>query len=252
MIEIVTNDLYDQGCVLHNSDESTKFLMKSLNTLYALLTDFTERIRDEPENMFENLDNARLQVSISVFLKIGRFLQAFAYTEDAIRVGYWSAPDVRAAARARALEQFREKLRSMIVISWTLLYLLFREGIIQNKEAFSEPDCDRISYLRSMHNALGLRYYCKYADKFFLRLMKRELQSLPPQPDYEFEVAQVFFDLYGLKFGAGLDVIVDHRCPLETMDPPTAISIVDFIMMHARRINIKDLHRSELKAAIDT
>lgn len=228
-----------------------KSLLKWISTIEKLLIDVTASIGKTPDAL-DCFDIPHLQESMSSVARLSRFLHSFFLFEDSIRVGQRSPPDIRPVSTARTLEQFKERLRGMQVMTWVLQYDLIKESMQQNKELFDTPYDDRINYLRSVHNGLGIRSACKAAGKLLLRTMKIELLTLPAEENYEADVAQLFFDLYGLKFGAGLDAIVDHDCPLEVLDRTTAIMIIDFIMMQAKRINIKDLPKSELKSSIDT
>jgi hypothetical protein len=187
---------------------------------------------------------------MSAIAQVSKVLHSFAMFEDAVRVGQIQPPEVRPASTAKSLEQFKEKLRNMQVNAWIVQYALICESISQNKELFDTPLDDRVHYLRSVHNALGIRAYCKCSNKALLKLMKDELLALQTEDAYESDVAQVLHDLYGLKFLPNLDTL-DHGCQSERLDRATAIMMVDFVMLQAGQLNIKDLSKSELKTTID-
>ncbi|KAI5302985.1 Histone transcription regulator 3, partial [Ascosphaera pollenicola] len=251
-IQVIVDGLYDSKTVHLPASKQGEILLKSLNSLCVLLRELRIKVLEESEHTFDCLDTPRLRTALESFIKPLRLLYTVVIAEDAFKIGIVNTPDIRPASNARNLELFKDKLRSIVNDCWTLQYLFLKEAMAQNHESFESPESLRSAYLRACHGFLGIRFLCKYADKAYLQLMAKELQTLPPEDDYEYEMAQLYFDLYGLKFGAGLDAIVDHHCPFGPMDVRTAVSIVDFIMMQAKRINNKDLPKSELKAAIDT
>ncbi|EEH04114.1 conserved hypothetical protein [Histoplasma capsulatum G186AR] len=250
-IEIIAGELQNPSFLKESSEHRQISLLKWIKTLDDLLSKVVGKMIDEPEKSFECFDVAHLQSSMSAVVQISKLLHSFALFEDSIRVGQVTVPDIRPASTAKTLEQFKGRLRGMQVKIWVLLYALLREFMEQNKELFDTPNDDRIHYLRSVHNALGIRSYCKYSNKLLLRLLKKELLTLPSEDSYEFDVSQVLFDLYGLKF-LNLDDIANHGCPIERLDRSSAVMMIDFVMTQVNRMNIKDVHKSELKPTIDT
>ncbi|OAX84125.1 hypothetical protein ACJ72_01514 [Emergomyces africanus] len=250
-IEIVAGELESPSYLQAPSEHRQISLLKWIKTLDNLLSKVVGKVIDEPEKSFECFDMAHLKTSMSAVVRISKVLHSFALYEDSIRIGQITLPEIRPASTAKTLEQFKERLRGMQVKAWVLLYALLGECMEQNKELFDTPNDDRIHFLRSVHNALGIRSYCKCAHKLFLKLMKKELLTLVTEDSYEFEVSQVLFDLYGLKF-LNLDDIANHGCPKERLDRDSAIMMVDFVMTQVNRMNVKDVHRSELKPTIDT
>ncbi|PGH32913.1 hypothetical protein GX50_04257 [[Emmonsia] crescens] len=250
-IEIVAGELRSPSYLQAASEHRQISLLKWIKTLDDLLSKVVGKVIDEPEKSFECFDMAHLQSSMSAVVRISKLLHSFALFEDSIRVGQITLPDIRPASTAKTLEQFKERLRGMQVKAWVLLYALLRESMEQNKALFDTANDDRIHYLRSVHNALGIRSYCKCSHKLLLKVMKKELLTLPTEDSYEFDVSQVLFDLYGLKF-LNLDDIVNHGCPIERLDRASAVMMIDFVMTQVNRMNVKDVHRSELKPTIDT
>ena len=80
--------------------------------------------------------------------------------------------------------------------------------------------------------------------------MKTELLGMRTEEDYSPDIAQVLFDLHQLKITPGVGDL-DHGCTPEPLDKKTAVQMVEVVMVQARRINIKDLIKSELKGTID-
>ncbi|ODH44848.1 hypothetical protein ACO22_00678 [Paracoccidioides brasiliensis] len=250
-IEVAVGELQRPTYLEASSDRRQLSLLKWIKTIDDLLSKVVGKVIDEPEISFECFDMAHLESSMSAVARISRLLHSFALFEDSLRVGQISLPEIRPASTAKTLEQLKEKLRGMQIKAWVLQYALLREGMAQNKELFDSPNDDRIHYLRSVHNALGIRSICKCSNKLLLKLMKKELLTLSTEDSYEFDVSQLLFDLYGLKF-LNIDEIADHGCPIQRLDRATAIMMVDFVMTQANRMNIKDVPKSELKLTIDT
>ncbi|KAM5437822.1 Histone transcription regulator 3 [Microsporum ferrugineum] len=232
-------------------NERRSSLLKWLKLSDDILTSVMRRVVNKPEVSFECFDWNHLQISMSSLARLSRILQSFALYEDGVRVGQITPADIRPASTAKSLEQFKDKLRSLFVKIWIVQYTLLREGINQNNELFDTPLDDRIHFLRSIHNALGLRSYCKYPKNLFVKLMRDELLTLKTDDVYEDDLAQVLYDLYKFKFSPHLDVSFDHGCPYETLDQEIALKLVDFTLTQTKRIDIKDYLKSDLKTTVD-
>ncbi|EGE09060.1 hypothetical protein TEQG_08128 [Trichophyton equinum CBS 127.97] len=226
-------------------------LLKWLKLADDILTSVMRRVVNNSEVSFECFDWTHLQMSMSSLARLSRILQSFAFYEDGVRVGQITPADVRPASTAKSLEQFKEKLRSSFVKIWMVQYALLREGIGQSKDLFDTPLDDRIHFLRSVHNALGLRSYCKYPKNLFVKLMMDELLTLETDDVYEDDLAQVLYDLYKFKFSPHLDVSFEHGCPYEPLDQEIALKLVDFTISQTKRMDIKDYLKSDLKTTVD-
>jgi hypothetical protein len=198
---------------------------------------------------FECIDEIHLQSSISAVAKFSTLLHGFAMYEDSAKIGQVNFVN-RSASFNRVFEKCKDKFREMEVRSWTLLYALLKEATLQLKEKFPDAADDLANYLRSVHNALGVRQYCRLSNKVFLKVVKKDLLATQTSQDYSADVYQVLYDLHGLKFDPGLGD-ADHGCPLENMDKKTATQMVEIIMPYVNRRSIKDILRSELKGTIE-
>ena len=198
---------------------------------------------------FECVDEDHLRSSISAIARFSILLHSFAIYEDSIRVGQMNSVS-KSSSFNRAFEKCKDRFREMEVRGWTLLYALLKEATVQLKESFPDPTDDLADLLRSVHNALGLRQYCRLSNKVFLKLVKKELLATQSSQDYSADIFQVLYDLHGLKFDPGLGD-VDHGCPLENMDKKTATQMVEIIMPYVNRRSIKDILKSELKGTIE-
>jgi hypothetical protein len=224
-------------------------LLGWLKTLDGIMAKAIPLILDEKDKAFECFDMEHIQSSMSAVARLSRLLHSFVLYEDSVRVGQISGRDFRGTL-AKSLENFKDRMRELYVRCWILQYTLFMEAIAQNKDIFDDPLEDRIHFLRSVHNALGVRTMCRYSQKRFLKLLKAELLGLETKGDYEFDICQILVDLHGIKFSS-FDGTIDHGCPPEKLDRPTAIMMIDFVLQQANKMNMKDLSKSELKTTIE-
>ncbi|KAJ5130462.1 Tetratricopeptide-like helical [Penicillium bovifimosum] len=225
-IEVVMTEL---EALKHNEETSNTrqvALLGWLKALDGIVAKSIPLVLEESDQAFDCLDMEHIRTSMSAIARLTRLLHSFILYEDSVR-------------NARALRS---------LLDFTILP--FVDAVAQNKELFVDPNEDRIHFLRSVHNALGVRTMCRYSQKKFLRLLKAELFGLESKGDYEFDMCQLLLDLHGIKFSA-FDGTVDHGCPSEKLDRPTAIMMIDFVLQQANKMNMKDLSKSELKTTIE-
>ena len=236
------------------ADSSAEKRRVGLSCWLRILDDLIVRILPLALNdpaALDCMDESHLQASMEAIAALQRILHVFALWEDSVRISQTMPPNQVNAAAANAHSTSKQRFRDMLVRTWTLQYVLFREAVKQNSERFETPSEDLADYLKIVHHALGLRYYCKDSNKIFLRLMKAELLRLRPEGGWETDVAQVLFDLYGMKICPNSIGSQDHGCPSETLGRQTAIEIMDLVMVQANRMNIKDLLKSDLRPTIE-
>ncbi|KAJ5188630.1 Tetratricopeptide-like helical [Penicillium cf. griseofulvum] len=248
-IEVVMAELEAAKHSAETSQHRQVALLGWLKALDGIVAKAILLILEDSEQAFDCFDMEHLQTSMSAVARLMRLLHSFILYEDSVRVGQISGREFRGSL-AKSLENLKERMRELYVRCWILQYTLFMEAIAQNKELFDDPLEDRIHFLRSVHNALGVRSMCRYSQKRFLKLLKAELFGLETKGDYEFDVYQILLDLHGIKFSA-FDGTVDHGCPAEKLDRPTAIMMIDFVLQQANKMNMKDLSKSELKTTIE-
>jgi hypothetical protein len=224
-------------------------LLKWIRELDDMIAKVLREILAEPI-AFEIVDECHLKTSISTTARLSRIIHSVALYEDSVRVGQLPEPKGKNASGTKSLDKFRDRLRDIHVRIWTLQYYLIRESIAQSSGCFESPADDLAGYLGSLHNALGLRGYCKYSNKIFLKLLKSELMTMDTKEDYSAEMAQVLFDLHQLKFAPGIGDL-NHDCPSEPLDRKSAAHILETVVSQAQRMNIKDLLKSELKSTIE-
>jgi hypothetical protein len=249
-VEIIMKE-FKTSTYLESSSEHRQFtLLKWLRTLEDLLLRALSLSLNDPK-AFDCMDQEHLVSSMSALAELSRLLHSFALYEDAVNVGQLPPFEPFDFAFVQSFTAVANKLQEMQVRAWTLQYTLFREAIAQNQDLFTEPAPILIEFLRAVHHAIGIRMLCKMSNKVFLRFMKQELLRFNHLEGWEQDMAQVLFDLYGIKLGSGTYELHNHGCPSEPLDRITALQIIDFVLLLVRRINVKDLAKTEYKPIID-
>ena len=202
-------------------------------------------------NAFECIDDDHVRSLMNTLVSLVRIVHVFALWEDSIRVGQVQPPIQVSTAGVRAQVKSAEKFRDMIVRTWSLQYLIFKEGIQQNISAFESAEKDLLDYLKLVHCILGLRTYCGLANKAFLKLAKVEMLRLKPCEGWDNDMPQIISDLHGLKITSQTSQVMDHACEPTEIDKHTAFEVLDLVMLHVHRMSMKDLLKSDLKFAVD-
>ncbi|KAI1629752.1 hypothetical protein EDD37DRAFT_617756 [Exophiala viscosa] len=248
-IETCFNELHtSRHWELDESSRQTSIL-KWLKDIDELMVKVLVKLNNEPRG-FECVDDAHLNLSLRTVTAIVKVLYGFVIYEDSIRVGQTSPPQLKGAASTKSYDKSKDRLKEMLVRAWTLQYFLVKEATVQDPASYARSADDLAEYLCTVHHSLGIRHYCKYANKSFVKLVKIELGNLKTEQDYSADMAQVFFDLYQLRFAVGIGDM-NHACPIENMDKKTAWSLIPTVMHYVEKTNIKDLIKSELKGTIE-
>ncbi|KAL4907994.1 histone transcription regulator 3 [Aspergillus multicolor] len=249
-IETIIKELRSSAYLEEPSEHRQATLLRWLKLLDGMLSKTVTAVLQESDKAYDCFDMEHVKSSMSAVASLIRILYSFVLYEDSVRVGQLPGSELKGAL-AKSLENFKDKMREMLVRCWILLYTLLTEAIAQNRELFDEPLEDRIYYLRSVHNALGLRKMCKRSHKQFLKLVKSELFALDVKQDTETDICQILYDVHGVKLCLNDNSLSDHDCASEKLDRATAIMMIDFVMKQAKKTNIKDLSKSELKNTIE-
>ncbi|KAH2763730.1 Histone transcription regulator 3 [Aspergillus fumigatus] len=249
-VETIIQELLGASYLEESNEHREIALIRWLKSLDRILMKLVTLVLQQSDKAYECLDMEHLRSSMSALTTLTNLLHSFALYEDSVRVGQTPSSSVRGSL-SKSLGNFTEKLREMEVRCWILQYTLLKEAITQNGDLFESPLEDRILFLRSVHNALGIRKMCKRSNKQFLKLMKAEFFSLESKEACESEICQILWDLYGINLSPPGMFLFEHECPPEKLDRSTAIKLVDFVLKLAKRMNIKDLSKSELKSTIE-
>lgn len=249
-IELIMKDLSLPVHLENRPAQRQLSLVRCLRTLDDLIIKALTLALNNPSS-FECLDGEHLRTSMSALAKLARLLHVFSLYEDSVKVGQVRSPDQPDRPSAASQGLAMNKLREMQIRIWTLQYTVLKEAVSQTQLQLASSNEDLGEYLRSVHYALGLRSYCKLANKIYLRFMKTELFALGPTEGWEYEMSQVLHDLHGITVSSAIINLPDHGCPLEPLDRRTAIQILDLVLSQARRTSIKDLPKSELRSTIE-
>ncbi|KAI9043663.1 putative transcriptional corepressor of histone genes (Hir3) [Aspergillus affinis] len=249
-IEVIIKELWSSAHLQEPSEHRQVTLLRWLKMFDGILTKTVTMVLRDPAKAYDCFDMDHLKSSMSAIALLTKLLHGLILYEDSVRVGQTSRPELRGSL-AKSLESFKDRLRETYVRCWILQYTLLKEAIAQNKDIFGTPLDDCIHYLRAVHHALGIRKMCKRSHKEFLKLMKSELLAPDDKEDYELDICQVLYDIHGIKLSTVDNYLLDHGCPPEKLDRATAIMMIDFVMKQAKKMNIKDLSKSELKHTIE-
>ena len=195
------------------------------------------------------MDEKHLDIALQACADAIKIFHTFAKWEDLIRVGQAQAPQQPAGA-AIAYRSTLNFLRELLPKVWILFYSLAKEMLSQNREAFTKPVEERRKLLGMIHQSFGAREYCKLGKKSLLKFMKSEMLNLGAAEDAEEELAQILYDLYGFKLCPETKP-EEHGCTADPLDRPTALGIIHFVVLQARKMNVKDLLKSDIKTATE-
>ncbi|RAL07102.1 putative transcriptional corepressor of histone genes (Hir3) [Aspergillus homomorphus CBS 101889] len=248
-IEIIMKELQGSSQSEEPSEHRQITLLRWLKSLDGILNRTVTAVLMDPGKAYECFDMDHLKTSIAAVASLTRILYSFSLYEDLLRVGVVSGAEVRGAL-SRSLESLKDRLREMQVRCWILQYTLLKEAMSQETELESSAE-DRINYLRTVHQCLGIRNMCKLSHKQFLKLMRSELFAIGVNDDTEWDICQLLYDINGIKCSPLYGELDDHKCPTEKLDRTTAITMVNLVMKQAQRMSIKDLSKSELKSTIE-
>jgi len=204
---------------------------------------------------FEVVDIVQLRKSMAVMSTLQNIVHVYIMWTDSVRVGQNTVSQVPRGSAATQFAQSMARFDQMQVTSWMLQYLLLKEAIAQSPEQFEAPKDDLIDYLNLVHYTLGLRELCGLCNKRFLELMKAEMLQFKASEKFseswEWDFAQVIYDFYGIKICPSFTSIRSHGCTAESVDRATALELMDYVLIQANRLSIKELAKSELKSTID-
>jgi hypothetical protein len=207
----------------------------------------------EDKSAFDCLSYEHVQTSLKALADLLRLLSAGNILEDMVRVGHVPAPRFEGLHHSAFLT-ITTRLHDIQLRAWMLQYHLLKEGIAQNPAAFPTPSEEQFEFLRHVHYATGVRNFCHMANRNFLRLAKDEVLRLEDVIDgntRDNELAQVLYDLYGLKVFAQPTECHEFYSSTEVLDKRTALQLLSFIQAQARKSGIKDLSKTDLKVSID-
>jgi tetratricopeptide (TPR) repeat protein len=243
-IDIIIRDMLAPKADSLTAHERQISLLKSLRSLDSLLNQVVDRIMEDPESLQE-VDYELEQSSLCTLASLARVLYSYLLADDfrAFGVALPTTPNEDATPSALTGITISIRIRAL-----TLQYILLKDCMQQTEERFPRLNEVLAEYLSSIHVVLGFRGQCKDASRLILRFALKEFVRLGVAVQYRFDLAQIFFDLYGWKLAPEVQI---HDCPPTQLDRETALLHIDFVLNEAKRYNIKDLVKSDLRAMID-
>ncbi|KAH4165030.1 histone transcription regulator 3 [Parastagonospora nodorum] len=227
-------------------------LLTRFRVIDDLITKTLQIIKDD-KSAFDCLSYEHVQSSMASIVQLLHILSAADMFRDMIRIGHVAMPRVEALP-AQAFVNMSTKLDDMHIRLWMVQYHLLKEALSQNAENFPTPSEDLFEFLRHVHHATGVRRFCHQSSRHFLRLAKDEILRLDDVIDAnsrDTELCQVLHDLYGLKLFIEPLECQDFSSTPDILDKKTAFGILPFVMSQVKKVDLKDLPKTELRGTID-
>lgn len=247
-IEIIMEYLGSSSFIAKATNDRYSCLLRWLRVVGNLITKVSELILNVSD-IFHFIDEAHLRSAMKATAYLQKILYVQMFLEDSKRIG--KVPSSKPKSEQEEFESAMNKFREMLVRTWILQYTFIKEAFEQTPQISKERKQDLSEYLTCLHRALGLRSFCKVANRLFPIFMKRELIQLEPDESSGIEMAQVIYDLYGLKVCSNPSDLEDHGCPLVDLERESAFEIMEIVMIQAKKTAIKDIGKSELKVVLD-
>ncbi|KAH6888482.1 hypothetical protein B0T10DRAFT_488254 [Thelonectria olida] len=247
-MEMIISDLEGETYRKTVDDSRKLLLMRTLKSLDELLIQSLSLALNDSTS-FDIIDDEHIKTSSAAIAKISCLLHVVALCEDEMQIGIKSAPSGNAASKS-AFQSLKSKLREMQVRAWSLQYTIFRAAITEETSIIGREN-DLADFLAAVHQVIGIRKFCKASNKIFLKIMRVELLKLKNIENWEDYLAQVLYDLHGLKLGAGVWEVQDHACPPEKLEKRQTMQLVERIAILANRMPMKDLLKSDLKTTVE-
>ena len=225
-------------------------LMSWMGIIDQQITEVHSIMGSHSSTAFDFIDHSQLCSFIEALTGLLCVLYAYLVYEDKLRVGLLnglSSAQIPSSTFAK-VKIFLQDLHARL---WVLYYILLQEADAQKPEIFQGFEEDKFSYIQAVHYVMAARGICKASKMAFVRFAKEELLGMKPTENVDLEIAQVLHDLYGLKCFINPVMCGDHGTSTGTLDKKIASGLLDFILRQTNKVNIKELHRTELKAAID-
>jgi hypothetical protein len=252
MMRIILDEVRTAGFLELEQEERQKLVLKSLRMIHVMITKvFT--MSEKFTDTWECLDETGLQRAVTLLGEILHISQVFNVYEDSIQIGQITPPTGTNELTMPSFVLITQAIHELQIQIWMILYSLLKEGIDQNKEAFTTAVEDRFDFLRCLHRNLGLRSICDGLNRKFVRMIKDEFFQMTHVEGYDQEQAQVLYDLYGLNcFMNPSYELIEHHCTHDAfLDKAVALQAVDLLLVQANKLPIKDLVKHSLKDTIE-
>jgi hypothetical protein len=252
MMRIILDEICSAGFLKLEQEDRQKLVLKSVRMLHVMISKVFAMC-EKSTDVWDCLDDVGLQRAVTLLGELLHILQVFNVYEDSIQIGQTTPPTGSNELVLPSFVLITQAVHELQIQTWIILYSLLREGIAQNKEAFSTSVEDRFDFLRCLHRNLGLRGICDGLNRKFVRMVKDEFFQMTHVEGYDQEQAQVLYDLYGLNcFMNPSYELIEHRCTHDAfLDKSVALQAVDLLLLQANKLPIKDLVKHSLKDTIE-
>ncbi|PSN66836.1 hypothetical protein BS50DRAFT_676546 [Corynespora cassiicola Philippines] len=227
-------------------------LIRRLRIIDEVVVKILQIIRSE-RTAFDCLSYEHMQTSMSAITDLLRIMSAKNIFQDLVRVGQLPVSRIEGLP-AGTFPNMIARLNDVHMRLWMLQYYLLKEGISQMPKEFAIPSDEHFEFLRHVHHATGVRGYSHMAGRQFLRLEKDEILRIDDVSDSgnrDNELAQVLYDLYGLKLFTDPSDLQEFGSSPDILDKRTALSLLPFVLTQVEKVDIKDLAKTDLKVSID-
>ncbi|KAL8782982.1 MAG: hypothetical protein Q9195_009516 [Heterodermia aff. obscurata] len=261
-MELIVDYLQSQDHLTTTRETRHLDLLGWLRDLDTLVTSTLSSAMSEP-NAFEFTDNIQLRSSMAATSALQRILHVYVLWKDSVRVGQTPVSQLPRGSALNSHTASMTKLDNLQFKTWMLQYMLVKEAIQQEPNFFEFPSQYLLEHLNLLHHSLGLRDLCGLQGKRFLKLIKSEMLNHKASSglytailkdgtsNWDRDFAQIIFDLHGIKVLPSWWGLRYHGCTPDILDREAAMELLDFVVVHANRMNIKDLAKNELKVALD-
>ncbi|KAF2144858.1 uncharacterized protein K452DRAFT_305824 [Aplosporella prunicola CBS 121167] len=253
-IEILVEDMKSAAYAEMPVDQRILEIVKWLRIIDEILVSIIKLFGSE--NVLECIDEPHMRSSLAAVGELLWMLNTLNVYEDAIRAGKLSPP-THDGRPNNVFPTVTGRLHDTQLRGWILQMLLFTDAMSQNEELFPTPIEEKFEYLRHMHYAFGIRGTCSASNKILLRVMKDELLKMFKAGEVadtetrDTVLCQVLHDLYGLFCFTNPSDKAEYASEKDILDQKTALRLLDFLMYQTRKVNIKDLHKTQLGSTID-
>lgn len=248
--QMIINHLQSSSFSRISQDARHVSLLRWIRTLGQLIKKALLLVLEE-SNIFEIIDQEHLHSSMESIAALQKLMYIYVFWEDSIQLGQVQPLKPKSSPESESFDSVMGFLQEMLVRTWLLQYSLLKEAFAQDSLDPETSKNDLLDYLKLLHHAFGLRKFCKTSGQILPLFMRKEFRQLGLSATYETDMAQVIYDLYGLKLCSQGAILEEHGCPPAPLDCKAAMEIMDLVMIQVNKFSVKDLGKSELRSTIE-
>ena len=261
-IELMMNHITSQEYYTSTREARQLDLLGWIRDMDALVTTNLSFVMNEAD-AFEFTGNDELRSFMSAMSVLQRVIHTYILWKDSVRIGQTPTFQPPRGSTLSGQTASMNKFEHLQVKAWMLQYMLLKEAIVQEPTLLETPGQYLLEHLNLLHDSLGLRDLCGHQSKQFLRLIRSEMTQhkvasgnytailKDGTSNWDRDFAQIIFDLHGIKILPNWWGLRYHGCNPDPLDRDVALELLEFVIVHANRMSIRDLAKSELRGAID-